>query len=292
MCFLLYKRLGVTTLFRPTDSFVCVRRFVYTGQNVGYNNNKEEEMKIEKISENQIKCTLTAEDLAARKIRLSELAYGTSKARDLFADMMKEAYKKFGFKADNIPLIIEAMPMNADSIVLFITKADDPEELDTRFSRFTPAPGGAAKKEQDQEIVGADSIIDAVRRMNDARKTPAAARKGVLPGVQEYFTKKKEEPVDLVRCFVFDTIDDVIHAAASLGDFYKGANSLFRTERDGLYSLVVHQGGHTPEEFNKVCNILSEYGTNHAYSAAAEAHMSEHEKTVLKGSALQQLRKV
>ena len=37
-------------------------------------------MKIEKINDNQIRCTLTRQDLADREIKLSELAYGTEKA--------------------------------------------------------------------------------------------------------------------------------------------------------------------------------------------------------------------
>ena len=36
-------------------------------------------------------------DLANRKIKLSELAYGTEKARNLFQDMMVEANEQFGF---------------------------------------------------------------------------------------------------------------------------------------------------------------------------------------------------
>ena len=40
----------------------------------------EESMKIEKINENQIRCTLTRQDLEDHQIRLSELAYGTEKA--------------------------------------------------------------------------------------------------------------------------------------------------------------------------------------------------------------------
>ena len=38
-------------------------------------------MKIEKLNENQIRCTLTHADLAARHLKLSELAYGTEKAK-------------------------------------------------------------------------------------------------------------------------------------------------------------------------------------------------------------------
>ena len=41
-------------------------------------------MKIEKISDSQIRCTLTSADLASRQIRLSELAYGTEKAKACF----------------------------------------------------------------------------------------------------------------------------------------------------------------------------------------------------------------
>ena len=48
-------------------------------------------MKIEKINENQIRCTLTKADLEDRQIRLSELAYGTEKAKSLFRDMMQQA---------------------------------------------------------------------------------------------------------------------------------------------------------------------------------------------------------
>ena len=38
-------------------------------------------MRIEKINEHQIRCTLYQKDLKDREIRISELAYGTEKAR-------------------------------------------------------------------------------------------------------------------------------------------------------------------------------------------------------------------
>ena len=96
-------------------------------------------MKIEKVNDNQIRCTLTKEDLAIRELKISELAYGTEKAKNLFRDMMQQANFEFGFEAEDIPLMIEAIPMNAECIVLIITKVEDPEELDTRFSRFAPS---------------------------------------------------------------------------------------------------------------------------------------------------------
>ena len=58
-------------------------------------------MKIEKVNENQIRCTLTREDLASRELKISELAYGTEKAKSLFRDMMQQAQIQFGFEAES-----------------------------------------------------------------------------------------------------------------------------------------------------------------------------------------------
>ena len=121
-------------------------------------------MKIEKINENQIRCTLTREDLDSHQIHLSELAYGTEKAKNLFRDMMRQAHSQFGFEADNIPLMIEAIPINADSIILIITKVEDPEELDTRFSKFSPSTPSDSE-ETEVQIDGADSNIDIFRKL-------------------------------------------------------------------------------------------------------------------------------
>ena len=45
-------------------------------------------MKIEKVNDHQIRCTLTKADLADRELKISELAYGTEKAKSLFRDMI------------------------------------------------------------------------------------------------------------------------------------------------------------------------------------------------------------
>lgn len=94
-------------------------------------------MKIERLSENQIRCTLNKADLAEKELLLSELAYGTDKAKELFRELMQQASSELGFEVDNIPLMIEAIPVSAECLILIITKVEDPDELDTRFSRFT-----------------------------------------------------------------------------------------------------------------------------------------------------------
>lgn len=96
-------------------------------------------MKIERLNENQIRCTLNKSDLASRQLKINELAYGSDKAKELFRDMMQQASYELGFEAEDTPVMIEAIPISSECIVLIVTKVDNPEELDTRFSRFSPS---------------------------------------------------------------------------------------------------------------------------------------------------------
>ena len=79
-------------------------------------------MKIEKVSDTQIQVTLNHSDLMDRDIKISELAYGSKKAQALFRAMMARAYEDFGFVTENVPLMIEAVPLSSESIMIVVTK--------------------------------------------------------------------------------------------------------------------------------------------------------------------------
>ena len=257
-------------------------------------------MKIEKVNDNQIRCTLTREDLAERQIKLSELAYGTEKAKMLFRDMMQQAAYEFGFEADDIPLMIEAIPLSADTIILVITKVEYPEELDTRFSRFSdPDPedlyeDAVLGASQNMAAEGADDILGLFRKIQEEQKKAAEKAKNKdLNAADTETTEKKENPgntlVDLTKMFVFQDLAEVTRLAHILKGFYTGKNDLYKNEAAHRYYLLVSKSMQSPEEFNKVCNILSEYAAQQTYTPAAGAFFNEHYRVILQGDALQTL---
>ena len=250
-------------------------------------------MKIEKINENQIRCTLTKEDLDSHQIRISELAYGTEKAKRLFRDMMQQAQIQFGFEADNIPLMIEAIPVNAESVILIITKVEDPEELDTRFSKFAPFKNN--KQTEPVEIDGADNIIDVFQKLCESKLKSLSGKQASKekqtesePSKEDPSPEDSTPPVQLIRLYSFPGLDEVIAAAHGLNGFFTGENTLYREDSQHIYQLVIHQSDYTPEDFNRVCNILSEYGTGKAFTPAGEAYLKEHGERIT-DNALQNL---
>ena len=262
-------------------------------------------MKIEKVNENQIRCILSKEDLADREIKLSELAYGSEKAKSLFRDMIEQANNQFGFEVDDIPLMIEAIPLSGENIILQITKVEYPEELDTRFSKFSASDEideiqESSETEMFSDMQGADDILDIFQKMKEdlekqveeKEKSPediGTGKKISEKAIEQKSIKKKIVPEKLTKMYEFRGLDEIERLASVLGGYYKGENDLYKDEKKQRFYLFVRKSVHSPEEFNKVCNIISEYASCKKYTSAAEAFFKEHGKLILRGNALQVL---
>ena len=244
-------------------------------------------MKIEKVNENQIRCTLTKQDLADRQINLRELAYGSEKAKGLFHDMIQQANYEFGFDVSDNPLMVEAIPLSSESLVLLITKVEYPEELDTRFSQFTEAgdeelfsnTGAVGNVERK----GADDILELFQKIREAKASPESENAQQTEAPEEV----PEVPADLTKMFEFTTIDQVERLAHVLVNYYNGRYGLFKNELKNRFYLVIHKDDHTPEEFNKVCNIICEYAQQKNYNPAVGAYFAEHGNKITGPQALQ-----
>lgn len=250
-------------------------------------------MKIEKISENQIKCTLNQSDLASRQLMLAEFAYGTDKAKEFFRDMMMQASDEVGFEADNIPLMIEAVPVSTDCLVLIITKVEDPEELDTRFSRFSRPTNLEEYNEDDEDDEDEDSYEIPIQDMTDSSLKEDEEEFIPLPetvrSLQGKKEEKKEKAIDVSRVYQFQSLDDVCALSVMLKNQYHGDNTLYKDTMKDEYYLIMSKANHSPEEFQKVCNLVSEYGVKHRYSYAFEAYCEEHFLCVIRSNAISTL---
>jgi adapter protein MecA 1/2 len=212
-------------------------------------------MKIEKISNAQIKCTLNKTDLSSRQIKISELAYGTEKAQELFQDMMAQASDEFGFEADNVPLMIEAIPLSKESIMLIITKIDNPEEIDDKFASIPKQNIRNFKKKET--------------------------------------TKQIETPENKVvtnqLIYSFNTLDYVTKAAKIVHPLYDGINSLYKNETLNEYYLVLHKSDNEGHAFIGLNGLLSEYGQKINSSNLMESFYEEHYESIIIDKAIQVL---
>ena len=257
-------------------------------------------MKLEKVSENQIRCTLSKEDLEARGIKISEIAYGNIKAKMLFKDVMQQASYELGFEAENVPLMIEAIPMSTGCIVFIITKVENPEELDTRFSRFAPSihenendseddeysdEDEDSEENKDSQVIDSDMFVDLFKKITSkANETRKALEEGTVNSDQNNSSND-------TRVFVFDDLENVGKAARILKPIYEGDSSLYKNTEDGSFYLLLDRGYCDKKDFLRICNLLLEYGSHKKASDAAIAFIKEHYKLLIEKDAVQGMAK-
>jgi adapter protein MecA 1/2 len=217
--------------------------------------------------------------------------------------------------------MIEAIPLGTDSMILFVTKVEDPDMLDTRFSRFTASAGDEEYDEDDSEDANNLSIhvetnidegVDTPEDLLDAVKFAVRnAVEGLARAVEvgqsssENFIPLNEsakrintdQPTDdkpkkattRIAVFKFDKLDDVCNAATMAYSYSHTDNTLYKDTVKGNYYLVVSSGNLSTDRFAKLSNILSEYGKRQRTTYISAAYYEEHYMCVIRSNALQTL---
>ena len=237
-------------------------------------------MKIEKISENQIRCTLTKEDLADRDIKISELAYGSGKTRELFQDMMKQANDDFGFDVGDIPLMVEAIPVSPESIILVITKVENPEETEEHLSKFF------SKEFKDSFLSHLDDLeinLNEIEQIDDSSDGETQ---------KPYSEENGDDDSLLYSIYSFDNLRDVISVANMIASAYKGDSSLYKSPFNNKYYLSLCMPATDEHILNKICSILTENGHRETPTYAKELFYMEHFEEIVANKAIEKLGKI
>lgn len=284
-------------------------------------------MKLEKLSDTQIRCTLSKEDLSQRQLHLSELAYGSEKAKELFHDMMQQASIELGFEADNIPLMIEAIPISNDCLVLVVTKVEDPDELDTRFSRFSkinmddsfdedfsdiddtdfeemdflddeddidmddePLPFSPSS---DFDNADSDASTSSKERsaIDDALDLIAPFTQAIAQAKKEAMRKKKENRSSVQDCqyYSFQNFSQAAQLGAFLAPFFEGESSLYKDSFSNNYYMILRKTQNENDTFHRACNIAADFGVRISASYATPAYFREHFETILEENAVEMM---
>ncbi len=212
-------------------------------------------MKIEKISDTQIQVTLNHSDLMDRNIKISELAYGSKKAQALFKDMMTRAYEDFGFETENVPLMIEAVPLSTDSIMIVVTKVEDPSQIEQKLDAIGERPTHRTFKAPEEDRMTDLALMDS----NEKAKDSAPKTKSLT--------------------YLFEDFDTVCMASHRLQPLFIGDSSLYKY--NDKYFLVLNRNKKAHIKAEGLIGILDEFGSRCQNTDLNELFLKEHGKLLV-----------
>lgn len=204
-------------------------------------------MKMEKINDHQVRFMISSQDLSDHNLTLMDLKYGDHRTSALFKEMLQKAVDEYGFNKEELPIMVEAIPLAKDELLIIVSVVEDADELDPHFSRF------AKNTETDPQVEETQST---------------------------FFETENTETIPKACVLSFDGIDDVIRFCKDVS-WYPGKSSLYK-EESGSFLLVLHRPKESsPSEFMQLLNELSEYGELMPNSLVIYAYLAEHETPVM-----------
>jgi len=207
-------------------------------------------MRIERISETQMKFVLMNYDLEERDIDISELSHSSDKTQELFREIIQLAQDEGAFSSEHSPFLIEAMRVGVDSLAIVVTKMDA-ADLERRFS-LIPATKGRCRFKRNDFIDQPD-----------------------YPGE------------DSQTVFSFTGLDAAAEAAAAVGPVFSGPSQLYKY--DGQFYLWMQNETEDERTTADLEAILMEFGQKHTANGLGQQFLAEHGEAVIAEDAVGKL---
>ena len=115
---------------------------------------------------------------------------------------------------------------------------------------------------------------------------------GIVPGADRSREAIEKEMYRYTRFYLFRSLEHVLDASKRVPEGYSGENTLYKNPDDGAFYLLVRKADTDAEQFNRICNVLSEYSMPMDYSSGMDEFFREHMRVIVADSALQHLREV
>lgn len=231
-------------------------------------------MKIEKISDTQIRCTLTGDDLDSMNIKLTDLILKKDKSRALFEDILETALAEFNFKPGEAPMMIEAMPGDDNSVVLTFTVVDGKTTSSLPLSSLlggndantntTPAFDGLVGSENTTVSAGISSSNSDDKISTKGSNTAS-------------------------NIFSFKTMDEVIDIIPVIKNDFNGKSNLHLDHANKLFILSLFQCDSEYDSYYKVCNTLCEFGVLEICNTLSLAYLNEYCQPIVLNNAVELL---
>lgn len=230
-------------------------------------------MKIEVISDSQIKFILNQSDLTERNIKLTELSYGSEKIQELFHEMLEEATAQYGVDFSNRPLMIEAIPVSLNSIMIIVTKVTESSDLMSKLESYA-SPLADFIKSRLQNI-GSKPNFDSFEDLLDMHLEQ--------PGHEEI---KKETSIDHIA-YTFGSLDVLTRASLLVDNLFLGESQLYK--KDGLYYLLLDVKDYVAKDQLRISFVLGEFGNRISASYLTKYMLEEHGEVILANNAIKKL---
>ena len=247
-------------------------------------------MKVERISDNQIKFEFMAQDLAERDINITDIVNpSASKTHGLFREITGLLQSEYDFATIGTPLVFEAT-MSHDTLIVVVTKMGNNHGFNENYD----LPGFqnlvsnfmSQLENNGYNTDGLDLLSASMQTHGNLPNKPAPC-KG-QPGGNAKPRVHKKRPESGYAVYAFADFDMLAAAASRIPESYKGRSHVYKL-RD-KYQLILQNIGTGDYSAKKFAAQLSEFGQRQPTSQITYNQLMEHGEVIIAEEAISKLK--
>ena len=247
-------------------------------------------MKIKRINDNTISCTITPEDLRANGFELDDFFERKKEAVEFIRQTVAQIAisENFDLQGELTTMRVSVLPDH--SLNLLITREDSREEAAQEVRRLarsifdsivSKAAEKAGREESDKENSPSDTLMKSLL----SEKQEKQDKKGQDKTEQQ--TEKKAPLIGDSFMFSFYSVRDAMDCCKLFADAGPVDSSFYYLREDDIYFLIVRRKGDTPAIFERCVLSANEFGELVTSEEQYIAFVTEHGVCVARDHAIE-----
>ncbi len=245
-------------------------------------------MEFERIGKNTVQCHMTVEEMNDYGLRIEDFFTNQEKSRNFLEQLVERAEEEIGYEVETGMISMQLMRMPDDSLV--ITFSDRGEDgLHNMLNQLQNLAGMLDEGT-------AETIVDAMSRELGASSEDEVYEEEDMQAEETGHTypkrretkqrEKQRRSTTTSKVYRFEDLTMLENFACALHTEKNISSRLYRNTAGGEWYLLVKKGKLKIEEYQTICQQLSEYGSLCTKQPFMEQYCKEHYDCVIGKQAL------
>lgn len=253
-------------------------------------------MDFRKIDDNTVQCRMTEEEMNEYGLQIEDFFTDQEKSRDFLEQIVEMAEEEVGYEVESGMVSMQLMRMPDNSLTITFTDRGE-DGLQSMLHQIQQLAGmidEVVNEDNDEsqdlnEVSGKkEKEVHSVSAELDKKKQKEYQKH--MREIEKLQREKEKRKLNAAKVYEFRSFTDLEQFATDYQTSKNISSKVYRDKQAGKYYLLVKKGKLKMEEYQNLCNRLSDYGSLCSEQPFVEQYCKEHFECLIAKHAMKIMR--
>ena len=253
-------------------------------------------MDFRKIDDNTVQCRMTEEEMNEYGLQIEDFFTDQEKSRDFLEQIVEMAEEEVGYEVESGMVSMQLMRMPDNSLTITFTDRGE-DGLQSMLHQIQQLAGMIDEvvnedndESQDLNEVSGKKEKEVHSASTELDKKKQKEYQKHMREIEKLQQEKEKRKLNAAKVYEFRSFTDLEQFASDYQTNKNISSKVYRDKQAGKYYLLVKKGKLKMEEYQNLCNRLSDYGSLCSEQPFVEQYCKEHFECLIAKHAMKIMR--